>query len=64
MHKVIKYDPINQNVIKVTTAMVLNYGYEIDSIEQCNIMFKWQKLDYDINKCTWVVPKGLLFDHL
>ena len=38
--KVIKYDPINQNVIKVIMGIILNYGYGTDSIEQCNITFK------------------------
>ena len=28
-------DCIIQNVIKVTTVIILNYGYGINSIEQC-----------------------------
>ena len=30
-----KYDCINMNVIKVTTVIILNYGYGINNIEQC-----------------------------
>ena len=37
---VIKYDPINQNVIKVIKGIILNYRYGTESTEQCNIMFK------------------------
>ena len=30
-----KYDCINLNVMKVTTVIILNYGYGINGIEQC-----------------------------
>ena len=33
---------MNINVIKVTMVIHLNYGYGIDSGEQCNIWFKKQ----------------------
>ena len=37
-----KYDYINLNVITVTMAIILNYGYGINSIKQCVHWYKCQ----------------------
>ena len=37
-----KYDCINLTLIMVTTVIILNYRYGINSIEQCNNWYKCQ----------------------
>ena len=37
-----KHDYINLNVIMVTTVIILNYEYGINSIEQCVYWYKCQ----------------------